>query len=305
VNKVLSFYIVDDDISVRKVLTDIITTKYLGRVVGEAEDGPTAYQNILELNPDIVLMDLLIPGSDGIETIRKLQEAGCNSHFIMISQVDAEDMISMAYESGIEFYIHKPINVVEVLSIVDRINEMIKLKKSLTIIHQTVEGLNPNNEDGPGVKHKPPGRSIDAILSDLGITGEAGSIDIKKIVEIILKKKIVSGEYYNYKLSNMYELLSKHYCSEEQSEQSSAGIKAIEQRIRRAVSKALQNIATMGIENPNDKRFIRYSTSLFDFKEVKQEMDLLRNRSCYHGKINVKKFLEGIILQLLESKTDI
>ncbi|NLX87429.1 MAG: hypothetical protein GXY97_09840, partial [Clostridiales bacterium] len=47
------------------------------------------------------------------------------------------------------------------------------------------------------------------------------------------------------------------------------------------------------------QKFTRYSTSLFDFKEVKQEMDLLRERSCYHGKINVKKFLEGIVLQLL------
>ncbi len=296
----LSFFIVDDDISVRKVLSNIITSKYLGRVIGEAEDGPTAYQNILEINPDIVLMDMLIPGSDGIETIRKLKEAGCSSYFIMISQVDAEDMISMAYKSGIEFYIHKPINVIEVLSIIERVHEMIKLKKSLTIIHQTVEGLSPRDGDTAGNKYNSPDRSIDSILSDLGITGEAGSIDIKKIVEIILHKKNTSGEYYNYRLSNMYELLSKHYYSKEKAEQSSAGIKAIEQRIRRAVSKALQNIATMGIENPNDRKFTRYSTSLFDFKEVKQEMDLLRDRSCYHGKINVKKFLEGIILQLLK-----
>ncbi|NSW92632.1 MAG: DNA-binding domain-containing protein, partial [Firmicutes bacterium] len=42
----------------------------------------------------------------------------------------------------------------------------------------------------------------------------------------------------------------------------------------------------------------KYSTCLFDFKEVKQEMDFLRDNSCYHGKINVKKFLEGIMLQL-------
>ncbi|MFA6670659.1 MAG: response regulator, partial [Bacillota bacterium] len=68
----LSFYIVDDDIGIRKVLSNIISSKYLGRIVGEAEDGPTAYHSILDLNPDIVLMDLLIPGSDGIETIKKL-----------------------------------------------------------------------------------------------------------------------------------------------------------------------------------------------------------------------------------------
>ena len=295
----LSFYIVDDDIGIRKVLANIITSKGLGRIIGEAEDGPTAYRSIMELNPDIVLMDLLIPGSDGIETIRSLKQEGCTSCFIMISQVDAKEMVSMAYESGIEFYIKKPINVIEVLSVIDRVREMINLKKSLTIIHRTVEELSPRDGDAKPAKFGPAEDSIDTILSDLGITGEAGSIDIRKIVEIILQKKATSGRYFNYKLSNMYELLSKHYHSEGQTEQSSAGVKAIEQRIRRAVSKALQNIATMGIENPNDQKFTRYSTSLFDFKEVKQEMDLLRERSCYHGKINVKKFLEGIVLQLL------
>jgi len=299
VKRVLSFYIVDDDIGVRKVLANIITSNSLGRIVGEAEDGPTAYRSIMELNPDIVLMDLLLPGSDGIETIRRLKQTGCSSCFIMISQVDAEDMVSMAYESGIEFFIKKPINVIEVLSVIDRVREMINLKKSLSIIHRTVEELNPRDNVSKSGKLDSSGDSIDTLLSDLGITGEAGSIDIRKIVELILHKKNVSGRYTNYKLSNMYELLSKHYHSEGQTEQSSAGIKAIEQRIRRAVSKALQNIATMGIENPNDPKFTRYSTSLFDFKEVKQEMDFLRERSCYHGKINVKKFLEGIILQLL------
>lgn len=296
----LSFFIVDDDISVRKVLANIIVSKYLGRIAGEAEDGPTAYNSILDLNPDIVLMDLLIPGSDGIVTIKNLKESGCTSHFIMISQVDAEDMISMAYESGIEFYIHKPINVMEVLSVIDRVHEMINLKKSLSIIHRTVEKLGTAKGDNKTGVYPSPNASIEIILSDLGITGEAGSADIKRMIDIILQKKASSGKYFSYKLSNMYELLSDRYYSESRRGQSSSGVKAIEQRIRRAVSKALQNIATMGIENPNDRKFTRYSTSLFDFKEVKQEMDFLREKSSYHGKINVKKFLEGIILQLLQ-----
>jgi two-component system response regulator YcbB len=294
----LAFYIVDDDVGVRRVLSNIIVSKNLGRIVGETDDGNTAYREILRINPDIVLMDLLIPGIDGIETIRKLKKAGINSYFIMISQVDTEDMVTLAYQSGIEFYIHKPVNVIEVVSVINRVRELINLKKSLTIIHQTVEGLNPKEHIPAFSNYQPPARTIDSILSDLGITGEAGSMDIKKIIELIQQKKNASGEYYNYKLSNMYEILSEHYTEEGDPYQSSAGIKAIEQRIRRAVSKALQNIATLGIENPNNPNFTRYSTCLFDFKEVKQEMDFLRDKSSYHGKINVKKFLEGIILQL-------
>lgn len=294
----LSFYIVDDDISVRRVLSNIIATRNLGKIVGESGSGTLALKEILELNPDIVLMDLLIPGTDGIETIKKLKQAGSKSHFIMISQVDTEDMVSMAYESGIEFYIHKPINVTEVLSVIGRVKELINLKKSISIIQQTVEGIG-FYEGTPTEVHENDHRSLDAILSDLGIMGEAGSIDIKKIIELILrKKKESSKDYFNYKLSDMYHILSDYYEKQNSPGQSSSEIKAIEQRIRRAVAKALQNLATLGIENPHDPKFTRYSTSLFDFKEVKQEMDFLRKKSNYHGKINVKKFLEGLMIHI-------
>ena len=64
------------------------------------------------------------------------------------------------------------------------------------------------------------------------------------------------------------------------------------------MSTALQNLANLGIADYHDPRFIRYSNSLFDFKEVKQEMDFIRDLSNYKGKINVKKFMEGIVLNI-------
>ncbi len=295
----LDFYIVDDDISIRRVLANIITTRHLGQVVGENGDGSQAFNEILEISPDIVLMDLLLPGSDGIETIRRLKEAGSGSHFIMISQVDAQDMVSMAYQSGIEFYIHKPLNVTEVLSVIGRVNELIQMKKSLSIIQKTVEHIKPRKEKDVPETQNSNLRSVDVIISNLGITGEAGSNDIRRLVELVcMKKKSLTGEYFNYKLGDMYKMLSLHFEKNENYHHSSSEVKAIEQRIRRTVAKALQNLATLGIENPHDPKFTRYSTSLFDFKEVKQEMDFLRGDSNYHGKINVKKFIEGLILHL-------
>ena len=71
--------------------------------------------------------------------------------------------------------------------------------------------------------------------------------------------------------------------------------KTIEQRVRRAITKALQNVASMGVEDYYNERFQTYSTALFDFKEVRQEMDYSNGKSCYRGKINVKKFIEGTL----------
>ena len=102
--------IVDDDRAVRRILAGIIENNNLGQIVGEAGDGEEAEKKISVLEPDIVLMDFLLPGKDGLEVIKSLKQRGVRTHFIMISQVEDQAMISQAYQGGIEFFIHKPIN---------------------------------------------------------------------------------------------------------------------------------------------------------------------------------------------------
>lgn len=75
----LSFCIVDDDASARRMLQHIIEDSGLGEVVGTAECGQEGVALILSETPDIVLMDLLMPDQDGIETIISLQAQGCRS----------------------------------------------------------------------------------------------------------------------------------------------------------------------------------------------------------------------------------
>lgn len=65
----LSFCIVDDDASARRMLQHIIEDSGLGEVTGTAESGQEGIALILSETPDIVLMDLLMPDQDGIETI--------------------------------------------------------------------------------------------------------------------------------------------------------------------------------------------------------------------------------------------
>ncbi len=110
-------YVVDDDYGIRTILGNIIEDYDLGILVGEAEEGAKAVEEIIQLNPDIALIDLLLPNMDGIEIIKRASEKGCDTQFIMISEVSSSAMISEAYKTGIEFYINKPINVIEVVSI--------------------------------------------------------------------------------------------------------------------------------------------------------------------------------------------
>ena len=61
-----------------------------------------------------------MPGMDGISLVKEIKSIEPNIQFIMISQVSTSDMISKAYESGIEYYISKPIDVIEVQTVIKK-----------------------------------------------------------------------------------------------------------------------------------------------------------------------------------------
>ena len=107
-------------------------------MIGEAESGKKSLPFILSTQPDFVLIDFLMPELDGIETIEQLQNEGFRGHFIMISQVVNKEMVGEAYERGIEFFIHKPINRIEVSSILKKTAEQLQLRNSLLQIQESL-----------------------------------------------------------------------------------------------------------------------------------------------------------------------
>lgn len=102
------------------MLKQIIIEGDLGVVIGEADSGESALPLILSSHPDLVLIDLLMPNLDGIETIEQLRKQGFKGHFVMISQVVNKEMVGQAYEKDVEFFIHKPINRVEVQNVLKK-----------------------------------------------------------------------------------------------------------------------------------------------------------------------------------------
>jgi len=278
------FVIIDDDASIRRILQKIIQQHNLGIVIDECDDGIKGEKIIREYQPDIALVDLLMPGQDGVELIDKVSSKAPNTSFIMVSQATSEQLITKAYESGIEFFIHKPINILETVSVINKVIESRKLKQIMSLMHQTISQYStaPILAEEGGGKDVQKTR-IYKVFSDLGIIGETGVKDIYRMVQIIVQQ---GSESKSYQLRDVYLLMS-------------AGIeqdaKAIEQRVRRATAKGLHNIANLGIDDYYNEFFQSYSSSLFDFKEVRQEMNSIQGKSQYRGKINVKKFIEGML----------
>ncbi len=123
----MDIYIVEDDMNIISILEKIIKDRDLGNVIGFSLDGISGEKEILELVPDIVLVDLLMPGKDGIHLIKDIKDSKPNIQFIMISQVSSKDMIGRAYEYGTEYYINKPINALEIDNVLKKVIEK-KLK---------------------------------------------------------------------------------------------------------------------------------------------------------------------------------
>ena len=72
----MRIYIVEDDTSVIGILEDIVEGNELGVVCGDSGGEPVDLGQILALNPDLILVDLLMPQKDGIQVVRELKELG-------------------------------------------------------------------------------------------------------------------------------------------------------------------------------------------------------------------------------------
>lgn len=291
-----SFIIIDDDISVRSVLTSIIDQYNLGDVCAEADDGLIGEELILRHKPEIVLIDLLLPLQDGISIIKKVKSLNVRSMFIMLSQVSDKDMIAAAYENGIEFFISKPINVIEVVNVIKRVKEYIALKKTFEAIESTVMNMGRSSGESPAKKSDMAKRMLNQIMADLGILGDLGSRDIMNICFILYEDAELGEALEETQLSELLKLLQSKYSSEGKG--STSDFKTIEMRMRRTVGKAMKNIAAMGIEDFSNDKFMLYSSSLFDYADVKTEMDYIRGKAKYSGKINIKSFLKRLLVML-------
>ena len=287
-------YIVDDDNSIRRILSNIIEDYDLGFVIGQSGDGKEAQEEILKIYPDLVLIDLLLPSIDGIEIINNIRKTNTDIQFIMISEVTSSQMITDAYEAGIEFYLNKPLNVVEVVSITRNAIEAQKLKRVVNQLTNNFSVSKGSDKSSVSDMDDCIIKEVTKTLSELGISGESGYKDIINIMKIVLEQRNNNGlNIHKYNMNKLYKMLYEKYKAENVNTASS--FKAIEQRIRRAVLSGLNNIASIGVEDFDSYKFERYAYTLFEFQDVKKEMDYIRGKSNTRGKVSIKNFIEGVI----------
>lgn len=300
----LRYFITDDDPAIRMMLTQIIENEDLGHVAGEAEDGFYVDSRLLAAKEaDVLLIDLLMPIRDGIETVRHLAGSFAGK-IVMISQVEDKDMIGSAYALGVEYYITKPINRLEVIGVLQRVSQRMKLEHSIQDIQRSLSGLGIHK----GTREPQPyaAKSIvtpgNYLLSELGMIGEAGCKDLLDMLEALYaqdKENALEQGFPSLQLL-FRQIAEKKLGAAAGPQALGKEMKAAEQRMRRAIVQALNHLASLGLTDYSNSKFENYASKFFEFTEVRKKMLELENdiAPAKSGvKLNMKKFVQVLYLE--------
>ncbi|MBI3966148.1 MAG: response regulator transcription factor [Chloroflexi bacterium] len=128
----VSIVIVDDHAVVREGTRQLLQQDATLLVVGEAGSGEEAVDLVRQLRPDVVLLDLALPGMNGIEAARQIREVAPETKVLVLSAYDDDDYVFAAMEVGAAAYLLKTVrgrDVVEAIHAVER---------GQVILHSTV-----------------------------------------------------------------------------------------------------------------------------------------------------------------------
>lgn len=103
----LKILLVDDHAVVRSGLRRLLEMNNSMEVIAEADSGETAYQLYGEMNPDIVVMDISMPGMGGIESAKRILQRYSHARIIIFSMHEAVSFASQALKTGVKGFVTK------------------------------------------------------------------------------------------------------------------------------------------------------------------------------------------------------
>ena len=128
-------FIVDDEELVIKSLKATVDWKGCGyEVVGYALSGEEAVEAVKQIHPDVVFSDIRMPGMNGLELKKRLDDAGISAKFIIVSGLAEFALVQKAIQNGISGYCLKPFDEMEIMGYLK------KIKRELDARHLLPEG---------------------------------------------------------------------------------------------------------------------------------------------------------------------
>lgn len=110
--------IVDDHVIVRQGLKTALEVDPQLAVIGEAESGEAAVQIAAKLQPDVLLLDLVMPGIGGVETCRQIKRVSPQTHVVVLTSYHDDHYIFPALQAGALSYVLKDVSISELISVI-------------------------------------------------------------------------------------------------------------------------------------------------------------------------------------------
>ena len=116
----LTCLIVDDSAFMRFHLKRMMES-FENVIASEAANGTEAIREYGRLKPDIVLMDIVMPGLEGVETVKRICDEDPKARVIMISSVSYKEKVAEAMSAGAKWFLPKPVTTEELRKAIENV----------------------------------------------------------------------------------------------------------------------------------------------------------------------------------------
>ena len=155
--------LVDDYKVWREFASKMLEQETKLQVVAEAADGLQAVQLAHQLEPELILLDVGLPGMNGIETARQIRQVSPNSEILFLSENQSEDIAEAALSTGARGYVVKSAALRELLPAVEAVLQHRKFVSAIFRCHNLPDVVR-NVSDIPSQKPTP--RDGDFLMDD-------------------------------------------------------------------------------------------------------------------------------------------
>lgn len=100
--------IVDDSMVMRTMIKEVLTKEGGFNVVGQAKNGKEAVEQYLALKPDLVTMDIIMPGEHGTDVVKRILDIDKDARIIVVSGLNQKNLVMQAIDNGAKEFLVKP-----------------------------------------------------------------------------------------------------------------------------------------------------------------------------------------------------
>ncbi|MGP6170945.1 response regulator [Microbacterium sp. A196] len=164
----ITIVVADDQAMLRGALAALLELESDLRVVGIASDGEEAVRVVSETNPDVCLMDIQMPGMDGIVATRAVRDASPDTRVLIVTTFARPGYLRSALEAGASGFVVKDAPVEQLVDAVRRVHAGLRVVDPALAEASLFEGANPLSEREQQVlRLAADGRSAAAIASEV------------------------------------------------------------------------------------------------------------------------------------------